>query len=437
MSIVGFDLLWVVRHSRTDIWTQRWGGCCRWLIQQTTRSSFDKHASVMASHATLNKKEHISRSNEPEDHLDSKKTKRHSTKHASSPSKHGHTSSPSKKSSRARNHSPTRQRPTVERSDIDATQFLKSISLGRSIDDLSKEGEDGDKSKNSKNSKQRAVKKRTSAATLRAYCQYESSEARILFLPGNKEYPFAVSSIIRYESNKKEDTDNLREASIGDKFQHLTESSLEHLLSPHWISHKDEGMDGDEHHELKRSQYDPDFIDDPDLTTGKHKTVLNLPFYRGSIIPFVRPDDLKSDLNDQFRRKHPWINAGVKLYKIRKVKKKLYDVIVDTKLDFSFLALAYVLLDRLIMRNVIFRENLKPYAVVCLLLSIKFNDPIDYERKPFSEAVEKYTKLEWTHVLHLEFEVFAKLSFGLFVEPSDVIPHLQRISQTRMMQQVE
>lgn len=28
------------------------------------------------------------------------------------------------------------------------------------------------------------------------------------------------------------------------------------------------------------SMYDPDFIDDPELTTGKHRTVLNLPSFR-------------------------------------------------------------------------------------------------------------------------------------------------------------
>lgn len=28
------------------------------------------------------------------------------------------------------------------------------------------------------------------------------------------------------------------------------------------------------------NMYDPDFIDDPELTTGKHRTVLNLPSFR-------------------------------------------------------------------------------------------------------------------------------------------------------------
>lgn len=47
--------------------------------------------------------------------------------------------------------------------------------------------------------------------------------------------------------------------------------------------------------------YDPLFVDDPGLTTGKHRTVMNLPSFKASIIPFVKASDLKSELNKQFR----------------------------------------------------------------------------------------------------------------------------------------
>lgn len=47
--------------------------------------------------------------------------------------------------------------------------------------------------------------------------------------------------------------------------------------------------------------YDPLFVDDPGLTTGKHRTVMNLPSFKASIIPYVKASDLKSELNKQFR----------------------------------------------------------------------------------------------------------------------------------------
>jgi hypothetical protein len=51
---------------------------------------------------------------------------------------------------------------------------------------------------------------------------------------------------------------------------------------------------------------------------GKDRTVLNLPFYMASIIPYVHKKDLKRQLNRQFIAKHPDIVPDLTLSKLRK-----------------------------------------------------------------------------------------------------------------------
>jgi len=169
--------------------------------------------------------------------------------------------------------------------------------------------------------------------------------------------------------------------------------------------------------------YDPNFLDDPDLTTGKHRTVLNLASFRSSIFPFVKEKDLQKELNDQFHQRHPWMQPGVTLYKIRKLKKKLLDIGLERKLELSSVALAYVCLDKLLIQNLISKENLKLYGAICFFLAVKFND----QKDSLLETIEKHIDVEADDILSAEFDVFTKLSFSLFVNPEEVLSHASRL----------
>jgi hypothetical protein len=121
----------------------------------------------------------------------------------------------------------------------------------------------------------------------------------------------------------------------------LREMSYANLLSSQSVSadhpHDHLGDDGDDdgdhrgdgRHRL--GTYDPTFLDDPEMRTGKHRAVLNLQGCMFSLLNFVTEKQLKNDLNDQFWDKHDfWLqDRDISLSKIRKLKTLMVDVALD------------------------------------------------------------------------------------------------------------
>jgi len=104
-------------------------------------------------------------------------------------------------------------------------------------------------------------------------------------------------------------------------------------------------------------------------------------------------------------------------------------VSLESDCEISSVALSYVLLDKLLLKNHITKETLKLIGAVCLFLAVKFNDPSPKPQnlKELLECLESYLGTSPKEVLATEFDVFTKLSFSLYVYPKEVIPHTDRI----------
>merc|ERR1719329_1553599 len=121
-------------------------------------------------------------------------------------------------------------------------------------------------------------------------------------------------------------------------------------------------------------QYDPNFLDDLPQRRGKHHTVMRLEAYQVSVIPFLRPQRLKEELNDQFRLNHPNIHPSVTLSKLRNLQKDLLGILKQLPvLDVSTVAIAWAYFEILVLADRVRKGNRKLIAGACLILAYKFH----------------------------------------------------------------
>ena len=126
---------------------------------------------------------------------------------------------------------------------------------------------------------------------------------------------------------------------------------------------------------VENTVYNPDYLDDPELKTGKHRTVITLSCFMGSILHPADPMTLKSELNELFKQSHPTVDPTLTLSQIRKIKKLFLIIAQECELELSSVAYAIVYFEKLVLKGIINKENRKTLAAVCLFLACKVNDP--------------------------------------------------------------
>jgi len=110
--------------------------------------------------------------------------------------------------------------------------------------------------------------------------------------------------------------------------------------------------------------YNPLELDDPELRSGKHRTVMNLPSLMTTIIPFTKPDTIKREINEQFKLKHP--NIPLTLSMIRKAKAKMMEAATSiedsTALELATVALAQVTFEKLVLKKKSYETEPQTYS---------------------------------------------------------------------------
>ncbi|KAG1693855.1 hypothetical protein DVH05_022775 [Phytophthora capsici] len=267
-------------------------------------------------------------------------------------------------------------------------------------------------------------------------------DARLFFSRGCG-YPLVTSTIINYNGNET--------AARRRRFASMSGLALERpspthydwrgtsyfrLLHATW-SACDKDRDREDAHP-ERVPYSANFLDDPEFRQGRHRHVVrgdkSLGPIVSSILLFVKPHELKDELNQKFQEKHAWWlqDPSLSLSKLRHLKREAVMCSQRLNLEVASVALACVLFEKLVLQHYVTKVNRKLYMAVCFVLAVKFNEPCTSDERKhvirqLLEDIDRVHALPSRDVLTAEFTVYAQLSFNLHVSIAEIHPHFVRL----------
>ncbi|XP_074843399.1 CDK5 and ABL1 enzyme substrate 1 isoform X2 [Carettochelys insculpta] len=175
--------------------------------------------------------------------------------------------------------------------------------------------------------------------------------------------------------------------------------------------------------------YDPNLLDDPQWPCGKHKRVLIFPSYMTTVIDYVKPSDLKKDMNETFKEKFPHIKLT--LSKIRSLKREMRKLAQEEcGFEEPTVAMAFVYFEKLALKGKLNKQNRKLCAGACVLLAAKIGSDLrKHEVKHLIDKLEEKFRLNRRELIAFEFPVLVALEFALHLPEHEVMPHYRRLMQ--------
>uniref|UniRef100_A0A1A8NBF9 Cdk5 and Abl enzyme substrate 1 n=2 Tax=Nothobranchius rachovii TaxID=451742 RepID=A0A1A8NBF9_9TELE len=177
-------------------------------------------------------------------------------------------------------------------------------------------------------------------------------------------------------------------------------------------------------------EYDPNLLDDPQWPCGKHKRVLIFPSYMTTVIEYVKPFDLKKDMNETFKEKFPHIRLT--LSKIRSLKREIKKLAQDEcGFEEPTVAMAFVYFEKLVLQGKLNKQNRKLCTGACVLLAAKIGGDLKkHEVKLLIDKLEERFRVNRRELIAFEFPVLVALEFNLHLPEHEIMPHYRRLLQT-------
>ncbi|XP_066435723.1 CDK5 and ABL1 enzyme substrate 1 [Eleutherodactylus coqui] len=178
------------------------------------------------------------------------------------------------------------------------------------------------------------------------------------------------------------------------------------------------------------TEYDPNLLDDPQWPCGKHKRVLIFPSYMTTVIEYVKPSDLKKNMNETFKEKFPYIKLT--LSKIRSLKRDIRKLAQDDcGYEEPTVAMAFVYFEKLALKGKLNKQNRKLCAGACILLAAKIGSDLrKHEAKHLIDKLEEKFRLNRRELMAFEFPILVALEFALHLPEHEVMPHYRRLVQS-------
>ncbi|KAM9505514.1 CDK5 and ABL1 enzyme substrate 2-like isoform 1-T1 [Salvelinus alpinus] len=176
------------------------------------------------------------------------------------------------------------------------------------------------------------------------------------------------------------------------------------------------------------TDYDPYLLSDPQWPCGRHKRVLIFASYMTTVIEYVKPSDLKKDMNETFKEKFPHIKLT--LSKIRSLKRDMRAVGEECSLQPVTVAMAFVYFEKLVLQGRLNKQNRKLVSAACVLLAAKISSDLKkQEVRQLIDKLEERFRINRRELIPLEFPVLVALEMGLYLPDSKVMPHYRRLVQ--------
>ena len=204
-----------------------------------------------------------------------------------------------------------------------------------------------------------------------------------LYFSRARSYPTSIMSVIKYDTAREEaklEQKNYEDTRGLEVYEVPRRDWRGTSYRKAFLEHDEEEYEKHNYWVERGFLHDPDYIDDPDMIHGASKQVMLGEVKTGpmisSIILFKNINELKEDLNEQFREEHPELPRFLTLSKIRKLKKSALLGALSLDIEVSTVAMACIYFERLCLKGVVTKFNRKLSMACCLLIAYKFNEHI-------------------------------------------------------------